>query len=165
MSDIKAQVIRAPSRKPIEATPAIFLAGSVTTPDWRAALIASLSHSPITILDPLRPDWDSSWAEDESFSPFREQVQWELDMQERADLVIIYFGPLTEAPISLLELGLCARSGKALVVCDPAYRKKGNVDITCRRFGVEIVDGLDGLAAAVLQRLGRGKGQDLLLRA
>lgn len=153
MTTPKAQIIKSPSRQPITNPHAIFLAGTTTTPDWRADLITSLSDCPITILDPLRPDWDSSWVEDLEFEPFREQVEWELDMQERADLVVIYFGPATEAPISLLEFGLYARLGKALVVCDPGYRKRGNVMIACRRFGVEVVDGLGGLAGAIRRRL------------
>jgi hypothetical protein len=104
----------------------------------------------ITILDPRRP----AWSEDESF--LREQVGWELDMQERADSILIYFGPETDAPISLLELGLCARSGKGVVVCHPKYRKMGNVRITCNKYGVEMLERLDQVSAVVGRRLQHG---------
>jgi hypothetical protein len=154
MTSTKAQIIRAPSRPPFAHPKSIFLAGAITSPDWRKELSAALAQQPITILDPLRPDWDSSWRSDESFAPFREQVQWELDMQDSADLVLIYFGPATDAPISLLELGLCARRmGKALVVCHPGYRMKGNVQVLCRRYNIRLMDSLDGLAEAVIDRL------------
>lgn len=159
MDKTKAQIICAPSRPPFEGDQVIFLAGTTTAPDWREPLITSLSHAPITIINPLRQDWDSSWIEDEAMGPFREQVQWELDMQEKADLMVIYFGPNTDAPVSLLELGLCARSGKALVVCDPGYRKRGNVQIICGRYGVQLVNGLDSLPGAVLQYLATAKEQ------
>lgn len=57
--------------------------------------------------------------------------------------------------MSLLELGLCARvPGKAIVVCPEGYWKRGNVQIVCERFGVEMVDGVEGLKAAILERLG-----------
>lgn len=160
MEETKAQVILAPSRQQIAFPHAIFLAGTTTAPDWREALVASFSRQPITILNPLRRDWDSSWKEDEAFAPFREQVRWELDMQERSDLVVIYFGPDTDAPVSLLELGLCARSGKAVVVCHPDYRKRGNVQIVCGRYGIKMMDSLEGLAEAVMDKL---VGKDLIM--
>ncbi|KAJ9138768.1 hypothetical protein NKR19_g7711 [Coniochaeta hoffmannii] len=153
METTRAQIILAPSRQPFEYQSAVFLAGTTTAPDWREELISSLSHEPITILNPLRLDWDSSWREDETFEPFREQVQWELDMQDKADLVVIYFGANTDAPISLLELGLCARTNKALVVCHHGYRKRGNVQVICRRYNIRLMESLDGLAEAVVEKL------------
>ncbi|KAK0629330.1 hypothetical protein B0T17DRAFT_466454, partial [Bombardia bombarda] len=135
----EAQIIRAPARPPITGLCSIFLAGTTASPDWRAPLTTSLAHLPLTILNPLRPDWDSSWHEDVTFAPFRQQVAWELDMQELADIVVVYFGPGTDAPVSLLELGLCARSGRALVACHMEYRKRGNVQMVCERLGVELL--------------------------
>lgn len=153
MEGTKAQVILAPSRQIFQYHYAVFLAGTTTAPDWRDALIASLTDQPITIINPLRRDWDSTWREEETFEPFREQVQWELDMQEKANLVVLYFGPDTDAPISLLELGLCARLNKALVVCHPSYRKRGNVQMICRQYNIRLTDSFDGLAEAVVDKL------------
>lgn len=153
MEATKAQVILAPSLQNFQYPRAVFLAGTTTAPEWRDGLIASLSQQPITIINPLRRDWDSTWREDEAFGPFREQVQWELDMQEKSSLVVVYFGPGTDAPISLLELGLCARLSKALVVCHPGYRKRGNVQIICRRFDIRLMDSLHGLAGAIIDKL------------
>ncbi|AEO58647.1 hypothetical protein MYCTH_53171 [Thermothelomyces thermophilus ATCC 42464] len=163
--DQRAQIIRAPSRPAITGKVAVFLAGTTTGTtaaaaaagaDWRETVTLAVSHLPVTVLNPLRPDWDGSWREDPSFAPFREQIEWELDMQERADLVVVYLGPGTDAPVSLLELGLCARSGKAVVVaCYPGYRKRGNVQIVCRWFGLEYVDGEDDLAGRVVKRIER----------
>jgi hypothetical protein len=153
MTSTQAQIIRAPAQEPITHNHSVFLAGTTTQPEWREDVIASLSDQEITIFDPLRPDWDSSWIEDETFAPFREQVEWELEMQRKAHLVVIYFGPDTDAPISLLEFGLAVRQGKALVVCHPAYRKKGNVQIICRNYGIAMRDSLNGLAKAVMDEL------------
>jgi len=45
------------------------------------------------------------------------QFEWELDGQEAADFILMYFALGTRAPITLLELGLFAKSGKLLVCC------------------------------------------------
>lgn len=138
----------------------VFLAGSISImpglgTTWQTSLANSLSDLPITILDPLRPDWDASWVQDISFAPFREQVNWELDMQEAADVIAMYLGPEAQAPISLLELGLFARSGKVVcVACPDGFWKKGNVEIVCNRFGIDFVDNMDALEQAVRRRIG-----------
>ncbi|KAL4913388.1 hypothetical protein BDW62DRAFT_192705 [Aspergillus aurantiobrunneus] len=95
---------------------------------------------PVKIYNPNRADWDSSWREDINFVPFRQQVEWELDKQDKADIIILFFHPATQAPISLLELGICAQvPGKAIVVCPEGYWKRGYVQVVCERFGVEMV--------------------------
>ncbi|KAI0827806.1 hypothetical protein F5Y06DRAFT_227146 [Hypoxylon sp. FL0890] len=150
------QVVLAPSRETHRGVKSVFLAGTTTKTDrrdWREALTESLSDLPLTIINPYRPDWDSTWREDITCAPFREQVEWELDMQESADIVVIYFHPVTEAPISLLELGLCARAGKAIVVCPEGYKKRGNVQIVCQRFGVEVAESIETLKQAIARRL------------
>jgi len=152
-SEYQAQIVLAPSRPNITGKRCIFLAGTTSGDDWRKSITGALSHLPITIFNPLRTDWDSSWREDRTFEPFREQVEWELDMQEQADIVVIYYGPETDAPIALLELGLCARFGKAIVACHPEYRKKGNVQIVSQRLGIEFLDGSHDLAQVVDRRL------------
>ncbi|KAI3330037.1 hypothetical protein F4824DRAFT_355664 [Ustulina deusta] len=152
----KCQVIDAPSREPSRGVKTIFLAGT-TMPtdehDWRVCLMELLADEPLTIYNPLRPDWDSTWREDISFEPYCEQVEWELDMQETADMVVVYFHPASKAPISLLELGLCARTGKAIVVCPAGYWKRGNVQIVCERHGIEMVDDVKALKGAIMRKL------------
>lgn len=155
----KVQVIPAPARSEPKGQCSVFLAGTTTRtatqPDWREVLIDAIAHLPVTVYNPFRPDWNSSWREDPEYAPFREQVEWELDMQERADVIVVYYGPNTDAPISLLELGLCARSGKAIVACHKDYKKRGNVHIVSQKLGVRFIDTDDDFVGAVLERLGR----------
>ncbi|THC89574.1 hypothetical protein EYZ11_010983 [Aspergillus tanneri] len=157
MAGSRCQIINAPSDELPCGIISIFLAGTtskVDTNDWRELLCASLSNIPITIYNPYRADWDSSWREDIDFPPYRQQVEWELDKQDKADVVVIYFHPATQAPISLLELGICARvPRKAIVVCPEGYWKRGNVQIVCKKFGVEMVDDVDRLRAVIVKRL------------
>ena len=157
MAQARNQMIYAPSDEAPRGVKTVFLAGTtskVDKSDWRETLSTSLSDVPVTIYNPYRADWDSSWREDISFAPYRKQVEWELDKQEQADIVVVYFHPATQAPISLLEFGLCARlPGKAIVVCPEGYWKRGNVQIVCKKFGVEMLDNVDGLREAIVRRL------------
>ncbi|KAI0405871.1 hypothetical protein F4802DRAFT_138130 [Xylaria palmicola] len=153
----RSQVIHAPSEESIKGIKSVFLAGTTTAVDnvdWRESLAASLSEHPITIFNPHRPDWDSTWREDITFEPYREQVLWELDKQAKADLVVIYFDPVTLAPISLLEFGLSAQvPGKVIAVAPEGYKKRGNVQIVCQKFGVEFLDNVDKLHESIVNKL------------
>lgn len=136
----------------------VFLAGSIdmgTAADWQSQLTAALAdRADLVVLNPRRDEWDATWEQSIDNPMFRGQVEWELEGLERADLVACYFAPNTRAPITLLELGLHARSGKLIVACPDGFWRKGNVDVVCRRYGVDQVADLDALIAAVAQRLG-----------
>lgn len=130
----------------------VFLAGSIemgAAEDWQAVIARALADLDVTILNPRREAWDTSWPQDAGFGPFREQVDWELDAQERADLIVFYFAPDTRAPITLLELGLAAGRKRAIVCCPDGYWRKGNVDIVCRRHAIPQTSDLDGLIVLV----------------
>lgn len=117
----------------------IFLAGSIELDKaelWQDRVCHALADLPVTILNPRRDSWDASWPQDMSFAPFREQVEWELEALELADMILMYFDPATKSPISLLELGLHARSKKMAVCCPEGFWRKGNVDIVCARYGI-----------------------------
>ncbi|MBQ0740161.1 nucleoside 2-deoxyribosyltransferase domain-containing protein, partial [Aquimarina celericrescens] len=77
----------------------------------------------------------------------------ELDALEQADRIIMYFDPATKSPISLLELGLFAKSGKLLVCCPKGFWRKGNVDIVCERYKVDQVNNLEELIDEVKKKL------------
>lgn len=157
-----AQIVCAPDRPEFHHVTRLFLAG--TTPpddgtgkppvDWRQSVRAAVSDMPVTVFDPLRPDWDDTWTEDPDFHPFRQQVDWELEMQEQATLIAFFFDPGREGHISLMELGLCAsRKGtqQAIVGCPPGYKKRGNVQMVCARHGILLVDSAEALAEALAE--------------
>lgn len=153
-----AQIIRAPKRQPFSHKTVLFLAGTTATQgqeDWRRVVLEAIKGYPVTVLDPVRTDWDDSWVEDVEFDPFRKQVEWELDMQEEANTIAMFFDPSKEGMVSLLELGLCARSDKAIVACPRGYVKRGNVQLVCRRFGIRVVDSAEQLVQAVVDRISR----------
>ncbi|OTA00723.1 hypothetical protein A9Z42_0009830 [Trichoderma parareesei] len=155
---MSASVVLAPGRPAPDSTSrkAIFLAGTTSPtgePDWRQTLTRALLNLSITIYNPKRDDWDSTWREDFSDDRWAEQVQWELEMQDKADIVVVFFHGVSPAPISLLELGLCVRSGRAIVCALEGYPKRGNVEAVCRRYGAKLVSSEDDLRDAVIERL------------
>ena len=144
-------------------TPSVFLAGSIEmgqAENWQVRLERALADLDVVLLNPRRDDWDASWVESIDNPQFREQVEWELEGMERASLVAMYFAPATRAPITLLELGLCARSGKLLVCCPEGYWRRGNVEVVCARYGVPLLPTLEGLATAIRSRAAASPGYD-----
>jgi hypothetical protein len=53
----------------------------------------------------------------------------------------------------LLELGLYAPSGKMVVCCPEGFYRRGNVQIVCDRFGIELVDTMEQLMERVIKKL------------
>lgn len=147
----RAEMVVAPNAIPDDARPRLFLGGSIgmgTAPDWQAELAAALADLPVILLNPRRPDWNPDWRPEADEPEFRRQVEWELAALERADIIVMYFVPDTQAPISLLEMGLHARSGKMIVLAPAGFWRKGNVDITAAFYGVRQVDSFEALVEA-----------------
>lgn len=133
----------------------VFLAGSIEmgqAEPWQAAVEQEFANSAITVLNPRRDEWDASWEQSICNPQFREQVEWELEAQERATVIAMYFAPATQSPITLLELGLFARSGKLVVCCPEGFWRRGNVEVVCARYGVPLVAGLPDLVQAIRER-------------
>jgi hypothetical protein len=148
-----ALVVKPPSAlHKAPGTIAVFLAGSIemgAAGPWQAEIEAALAETAVTLWNPRRDDWDATWRQSVDEPRFCEQVAWELEAQERADLIVMYFAPGTRSPITLLELGLFARSGKLVVCCPEGYWRRGNVQVVCQRYGVREAADLDALTAAI----------------
>lgn len=96
------------------------------------------------------------------FTPWVEQVNWELNGIENADIVVVYFGAEAKAPISLLELGLAAKTKSCVVCVKDGYWKDANVRLVCKRLGIQVVEKVEDLAASVESMVKEGesaKGQ------
>ena len=78
---------------------------------------------------------------------------------EAADVVVMYLAPNSQSPVSLMELGLHARSGKLIVLCPEGFWRKGNVDLTAAFYGVEQVSSMDELEAVVRRRVAARRAQ------
>ncbi|KAH7116761.1 hypothetical protein B0J11DRAFT_494169 [Dendryphion nanum] len=149
-------IIYEPPAVPTVDKPSVILYGSIESNKagrWQTQLSLSLSDLPVAILNPLRDDWDSSWIEDISFPKFKEQVEWEMNHATVADVIVFYFAPGTLTPITLLELGMYAGTGKAVICCPPGFYKRGNVQMISLRYGIPLFETLDGLKKEVRERL------------
>lgn len=146
-----AHILKPPEPLPAcFSDPSLFLAGSIEMGraiHWQKRIELQLQPYNVTILNPRRDNWDSSWVQERSNPQFAGQVRWELEAQERADRILMYFDPDTQAPITLLELGLFAHSGRLRVCCPVGYWRKGNVDIVCERYQIVQLPTLDELCA------------------
>jgi len=134
----------------------IFTAGSIEMGkaiNWQDKLTNLLKDEDITILNPRRDDWDSTWEQKITNDKFREQVEWELEAMDKANLIVMYFDIKTQSPITLLELGLHAKDKKLVVCCPEGFWRKGNVDIVCKRYGIPQVNNIEELISYVKDRL------------
>ena len=141
-----ATEIKAPNQyefRPQDFT--IFLGGSIemgAAEMWQDRLVKDLSHHEnLVLLNPRRDDWDSTWVQDPTEgTQFYEQVAWEMDMQEQADVHVYYFAKDTKSPITLLELGQYGNSESTVVCCPKEFWRYGNVKMLCDRYDIELVE-------------------------
>lgn len=151
-----AQEIKPPtSLQSLDLSRSVFLAGSINmgeAEDWQTYVSQALQNEDISILNPRRDAWDATWVQRMFHPQFREQVIWELEAQEKASMIIMYFVPTTQSPVTLLELGLFARSGKLLVCCPDGFWRKGNVEIVCHQYQIPMLHTLDKLVDKVREK-------------
>lgn len=136
----------------------VFLAGSIDqgkAVDWQSQITELLSDYEITVFNPRRDNWNPDLKQDISNDDFRFQVEWELDHLDSCDMILMYFDPAGQAPITLLELGLHATSSKLEVCCPDGYWRKGNVQVVCERFGIKLHNTLDEFVKSVKNKAER----------
>lgn len=148
-----SQVITAPSEDE-PRFPTIFLAGSIDmgqAANWQQEIMRVCEPYDVTIYNPRRTDWDSSWTQSLDNDQFVEQVEWELDNLNGVNLAIFYFDPSGPAPITLMEVGAFAVPDCSVICCPDGYWRKGNVEVFARWMGVPSVESLDDLKLYVEQ--------------
>lgn len=131
----------------------VFLAGTIdmgNSEDWQENLSIFFNNNGWDVFNPRRENWDSSWEQKFENPQFYQQVTWELNALEQSDLIIMYFAPTSKSPISLLELGLFARSGKIKVVCPDGFYRKGNVEIVCNMYNIPIYNDLNSVLNKII---------------
>ncbi len=128
----------------------VFLAGTIDMGagiDWQAqadSLFRSLPSGNYLLFNPRQEHWDSSRPGEMDY-----QVNWELEHLEAADYIIMNFLPDSRSPISLLELGLHARSGKLLTICPETFYRYDNVRITCAKYGIPMYASIEEAVRAI----------------
>lgn len=141
----------------------VFTAGSIEmgkAVQWQKQMVTRLSHLPITVNNPRRGHWDPNATQEAKNEEFRIQVEWELGALEQADVICFFFDVNTMSPVTMLELGIWAASGKIIVCCNKKFWRAGNVHIVCDRYNIPCVDTFAELPAAVEAML-KDKGMKL----
>ncbi len=130
----------------------IFLAGTIdmgNSENWQEKVVEELKYFYVNIYNPRRDAWDSSWDQTFENPQFYQQVNWELSALEKADIIIMYLDALSASPISLLELGLHARSNKMVVYCPDEFYRSGNVQIVCDKYNIPLYKDFNDLIRIV----------------
>ena len=149
------QVIKAPGWVP-SGKFSVFLGGSIdmgAAENWQDRLSKDLADysDDLILVNPRRDDWDSSWIQDPTpGTQFYEQVDWELEQQEDASMIVYYFAADSKAPITLLELGIFGRGlgpgpFNVIVCCPKEFYRYGNVKMVCDRYTIKMVESYDDL--------------------
>lgn len=123
----------------------VFLAGSIEmgkAKDWQTDMTNFFTGQGLGVYNPRRPDWDSTWVQSFDNPQFYQQVNWELDALEKAEMILLNLEPETLSPISLLELGRFSTK-KIYVICPEGFWRKGNIDIFCNRYNIPLFDNFD----------------------
>ena len=104
----KCQIIKPDSKdQNVKYKTTVFLAGSIEmgkAEEWQSKVEYLLGEKEITIFNPRRDDWDSSWEQRASNPNFNHQVNWEMDRLEDSSIIFMHFDPKTKSPISIGEL-------------------------------------------------------------
>ncbi|MEM8860633.1 MAG: nucleoside 2-deoxyribosyltransferase domain-containing protein [Chloroflexota bacterium] len=145
-------IFKPPTPPIYDGKKSVFLAGTIdngNSADWQSEVEQLLADEEIIILNPRHDDWDTSWEQTISNPKFKEQVEWELGGLDRADTIFMYFAAGSKSPITLLELGLHAASGKVIIVCPDGFWRRGNLEVLAARYQIPlfqtIEEGIDQL--------------------
>jgi hypothetical protein len=137
-----------PSEFDLEMRSIIFLAGTIdlgNSWDWQAHVTKELKNTNCVVYNPRRDNWDNSWKQEEDNENLSIQVNWEIDMMDAADIIVMYIAPGSKSAITLFEYGKYIESGKIKLCCPDGFFRKGNIDIYAKRFNVEVFATLDDL--------------------
>jgi hypothetical protein len=153
---MKSTIIKPTSENQLHlSNVSIFLAGSIemgAAEDWQSRIQEELADMDITIFNPRRDEWDSSWEQRESNPQFNHQVNWEMNRLEESDIIFMYFSPETKSPISLLELGM-HKDDNILVCCPDGFWRKGNVEIVCSRNNIPLYNNLKEAIGSLISKI------------
>ena len=121
----------------------IFLAGTIdngNSLNWQDKVIIELINLGISceIYNPRNEHWNSNPSKEE----MENQIKWEQNHLDKADVIAMVLLDNSKSPISLLELGLYANTKKLIVFCTPNFYRWDNVRLTCEKYNIELIQDL-----------------------
>lgn len=124
----------------------LFLAGTIdmgNSDNWQEKVIKNLEKFDFSIYNPRREKFDESTLE--------EQVKWELHHLDLCDKILMNILPESLSPISLMELGLYASSGKLIVCCPEDFYRYTNIKMVCEKYNVPLFNKLSEIKVSNLK--------------
>lgn len=128
----------------------VFLAGTIDNGDslnWQNKTIIELMNlgiNDIEIYNPRREHWNPNPSKEE----MEYQIKWEQEYLDKADFIAMVLLDDSKSPISLLELGLYAKSNKLIVFCTPNFYRWDNIRLTCEKYNIQLVESTHPLVIA-----------------
>lgn len=118
-------------------TKSVFLAGTIDNGNsfnWQESIVNRCQDLDITFYNPRRKQWTDSPLP----SQLEYQIKWEQEHLDNADIIIMCLLDDSKSPVSLLELGLYAQSGRLIVFCNPEFYRYTNVKLTCQKYNIPL---------------------------
>lgn len=119
----------------------VFLAGTIdngNSLNWQDKTIIELINLGVKNLEVFNPRREH-WNPNPSKEDMEKQITWEQDHLDKADVIAMVLLDDSKSPISLLELGLYAKSNKLIVFCTPNFYRWDNVRLICKKYHIELV--------------------------
>ena len=119
----------------------VFLAGTIdngNSLNWQDKTIIELINlgvKNLEVFNPRREHWNPNPTKEE----MEKQIKWEQEHLDKANVIVMVLLDDSKSPISLLELGLYAKSNKLIVFCTPNFYRWDNVRLTCKKYHIELV--------------------------
>lgn len=144
---------------PVAGEVRVFLGGTIdlgNSEDWQSRIINDIRErvsagTNVALFNPRRETW---YGEPVTSNPeFVRQVEWEMSNLDAADIIAMVLLGSSKSPVSLMELGLHARTSSVVVYCEDGFWRRGNVDMVCERYGVRQVATYAELLDAVMERI------------
>ena len=127
----------------------VFLAGTIdngNSLNWQDKVIIELINLGVSceVFNPRREHWNPNPTKED----MEKQIKWEQDHLDSADVIAMVLLDDSKSPISLLEMGLYAKSKKLIVFCTPKFYRFDNVRLTCEKYHIPLVQDLHPLIIA-----------------
>lgn len=120
----------------------IFFAGTIDNGDsinWQEELSKLLEQLNVNIYSPRCLNWNPNCTKNEIVN----QIKWEQKHLDNSDMIIMVLLDNSKSPISLLELGLYAKSKKIIVFCTDKFYRYDNVQLTCEKYNIPLINSTD----------------------
>ena len=134
----------------INDSKSVFLAGTIDNDNslnWQDKVIIELINLGVKKLNIYNPR-RKHWIPNPSKEDIEYQIKWEQEHLDKADVIAMVLLDDSKSPISLLEMGLYAKSKKLVVFCTPKFYRWDNVHLTCEKYHIELVQDLTPLIIA-----------------